>query len=325
MNQNQPQQNKQKLEQFAVREGFPVEKAEQFLVFFQGNDTPFVTTAGLDWLMEQKFDKGYTVRAIPPTLDELAALQAMYPTPCTIMRGEVWPNGYERPFVDYGTTSDINLRGFVKYNAYGIEMACRRATNRAKRLASGCGLTSADEIDKAQAEERAAPPGQTNQSHRPSGKDDAFKVFLDVCGKAKKLVGDEVYYQILGGEGFEKSNQVPPGDTDVQGRILATLREAFKEAQKGKGELPFDGVDKGNPTKGPVDKIKPTTRARLLLAIKTAQMDENTACVWISEHVRQPIASKIEEAVDGCTDAQARDMITELGKDIREEESLPNE
>ena len=128
------------------------------------------------------------------------------------------------------------------------------------------------------------------------------------------MVGDDTYYQVLGGEGFEKSNQVPPGDAAAQNHILATLREAFKEASKGKGDLPMDDVDKGNVTKGADDKLKPTTRARLILAIKTSQMGD-AAPAWISEHVKQPIAETMEKAVDGCTDAQARDMITELGAD----------
>ena len=62
------------------------------------------------------------------------------------MPGEVWVEGFERPFVDYGTTTPKNLKGFGRFSDYPLEMATRRATNRTMRLATATWMCSVDEI-----------------------------------------------------------------------------------------------------------------------------------------------------------------------------------
>ena len=64
--------------------------------------------------------------------------------PLVVMRGVVETE--KGMFIDYGTTSPKNLKGFIKFSDYPLEMACRRATNRAMRTATRAG-TSIDEID----------------------------------------------------------------------------------------------------------------------------------------------------------------------------------
>ena len=70
-----------------------------------------------------------------------------------VMRGEVWVEGFERPFVDYCTTTTKNLTRFVRFSDYPLEMATRRATNRAMRLATATGMCSVDEIKEPSGQE----------------------------------------------------------------------------------------------------------------------------------------------------------------------------
>ena len=88
-----------------------------------------------------------------PTKEEYALLRQMMglkdEEPLVVMRGEVWVDGLARPFVDYGTTTPKNLKGFVRFSDYPLEMATRRATNRAMRLATATGMCSVDELQVA--------------------------------------------------------------------------------------------------------------------------------------------------------------------------------
>ena len=88
--------------------------------------------------------------------------------PLVVMRGEVWVDGLARPFVDYGTTTPKNLKGFVRFSDYPLEMATRRATNRAMRLATATGMCSVDELqvtaDAAQTSESVEAVSSATQS-----------------------------------------------------------------------------------------------------------------------------------------------------------------
>ncbi|MFT5365443.1 MAG: hypothetical protein ACI8V2_000380 [Candidatus Latescibacterota bacterium] len=135
--------------QIAESEGFPVEKIDEFVAFI--NDEPYITSSGLQYKMLQTYKVGkFAVQAMMPSPEEYALLRRMMglkdEDPLVVMRGEVWVEGFERPFVDYGTTTPKNLRGFVRFTDYPLEMATRRATNRAMRLATATGLCSIDEI-----------------------------------------------------------------------------------------------------------------------------------------------------------------------------------
>ncbi len=138
--------------QIAESEGFPIGKIDEFVVFIQ-ND-PYITSAGLQYKMLQTYKAGkFAVQAVMPTKEEYALLRRMMglkdEEPLVVMRGEVWVDGLARPFVDYGTTTPKNLKGFVRFSDYPLEMATRRATNRAMRLATATGMCSVDELQVA--------------------------------------------------------------------------------------------------------------------------------------------------------------------------------
>ncbi|MCE2436083.1 MAG: hypothetical protein J4F29_24690 [Candidatus Latescibacteria bacterium] len=138
--------------QIAESEGFPIGKIDEFVVFIQ-ND-PYITSAGLQYKMLQTYKAGkFAVQAVMPTKEEYALLRRMMglkdEEPLVVMRGEVWVDGLAQPFVDYGTTTPKNLKGFVRFSDYPLEMATRRATNRAMRLATATGMCSVDELQVA--------------------------------------------------------------------------------------------------------------------------------------------------------------------------------
>ena len=131
---------------------------------FIQND-PYITSAGLQYKMLQTYKPGkFAVQAVMPSKEEYALLRRMMglkdEEPLVVMRGEVWVDGLARPFVDYGTTTPKNLKGFVRFSDYPLEMATRRATNRAMRLATATGMCSVDELQV------AADAAQTNGVQR---------------------------------------------------------------------------------------------------------------------------------------------------------------
>lgn len=140
----------------AESEGFPVEKVDEFVAFI--NDEPYITSSGLQYKMLQTYKAGkFAVQSVMPSQEEYALLRRMMglkdEEPLVVMRGEVWIEGFERPFIDYGTTTPKNLRGFVRFTDYPLEMATRRATNRAMRLATATGLCSIDEVKEPASEQ----------------------------------------------------------------------------------------------------------------------------------------------------------------------------
>lgn len=135
--------------QISESEGFPLEKIDEFVVFI--GDVPYITSSGLQYKMLQTYKAGkFAVQAVMPTQEEYALLRRMMglkdDDPLVVMRGEVWIDGFERPFIDYGTATPRNLKGFVRFSDYPLEMATRRATNRAMRLATATGMCSVDEV-----------------------------------------------------------------------------------------------------------------------------------------------------------------------------------
>ena len=52
---------------------------------------------------------------------------------------------------------------------------------------------------------------------------------LDRFEKAKEQLGEELYYEILGENGYEKSNQIPPKDIP---RLYYAMAKAFKQGKK---------------------------------------------------------------------------------------------
>lgn len=122
-----------------------------------GRETPFVTKGGLLWKAEQMFGRGgYAVKAVPVGDEEYLRLRAREAVPegqpCQIFRGEVWVAGFPEPFVDYGIAWKQNVLNSRLHNQL-LHLAATRATNRALRMATACGLASYEEM--ASVDERA--------------------------------------------------------------------------------------------------------------------------------------------------------------------------
>ena len=147
--------------QIAETEDFPIEKIDEFVAFIGGE--PYITSSGLQFKMLQQYKPGkFAVEALIPSQEEYALLRRMMglkeENPLVVMRGEVWIEGFDRPFVDYGTATPNNLKGFITFSDYPLEMATRRATNRAMRLATATGMCSVDEIPACPADLPAEHP-----------------------------------------------------------------------------------------------------------------------------------------------------------------------
>ena len=141
----------EELLKIAKAEGFPEDAVESFVVFI--GDAPYINAAGLQFKMQLQYGQGkFAVQSVMPTREEYALIRDMLglelDAPLCVMRGEVWIEGFERPFVDYGTGCPNNMKGFIKFSAYALEMTCRRATNRAMRLATHTQMCSIDEINQ---------------------------------------------------------------------------------------------------------------------------------------------------------------------------------
>jgi hypothetical protein len=150
----------------AESENFPIEKIDEFVAFI--GDEPYITSSGLQYKMLQTYKAGkFAVQALMPSQEEYVLLRRMMglkdDDPLVVMRGEVWIDGFERPFVDYGTATPKNLKGFIRFSDYPIEMATRRATNRAMRLATATGMCSVDEIKEPSGQEQNLEPAAATQ------------------------------------------------------------------------------------------------------------------------------------------------------------------
>ena len=178
--------------QIAESEGFPIGKIDEFVVFIQ-ND-PYITSAGLQYKMLQTYKAGkFAVQAVMPTKEEYALLRRMMglkdEEPLVVMRGEVWVDGLAQPFVDYGTTTPKNLKGFVRFSDYPLEMATRRATNRAMRLATATGMCSVDELQVAT--DAAQTNGDVEADHNGSSATQSQIDLIKNLGRSPRLTERE--------------------------------------------------------------------------------------------------------------------------------------
>ncbi len=178
--------------QIAESEGFPIGKIDEFVVFIQ-ND-PYITSAGLQYKMLQTYKAGkFAVQAVMPTKEEYALLRRMMglkdEEPLVVMRGEVWVDGLAQPFVDYGTTTPNNLKGFVRFSDYPLEMATRRATNRAMRLATATGMCSVDELQVAT--DAAQTNGDAEATHNGSSATQSQIDLIKNLGRSPRLTERE--------------------------------------------------------------------------------------------------------------------------------------
>lgn len=145
-NELQPITDTGKLKELAEQEAVSVNLAKQF--FMKGpNGEIFIRRAGLLYKTEKKFKQtGYSVRTEVPSEEEMKRLRMMLGIgegePCAIMKGVVTAGG--ETYTDYGTATSRNTNKTTV--SYLLEMACTRATNRAMRIATVCGFTSAEEV-----------------------------------------------------------------------------------------------------------------------------------------------------------------------------------
>lgn len=201
----------------AESEGFPLEKVDEFVAII--GDEPYITSSGLQFKMLQTYKAGkFAVQALIPSKEEYALLRGMMglkdEDPLVVMRGEVWVEGFERPFVDYGTATPKNLKGFVRFSDYPLEMATRRATNRAMRLATATGMCSVDEIKE--------PVGPERPSAQPGGSGSATQNQIDLLrnlGRSPLLAESErVRLEAQLQEGMDKRQA-----SELIGRLKANL------------------------------------------------------------------------------------------------------
>ena len=197
------QRDQHLLESTAKAEGFPEANAENYITLIQGR--PFVTTRGLHYKMRQTYGTSWFVKTVPPTPEEYALFRDMVgpSVPMVVMKGvaEVRSeDGTTHTFEDYGTTLLGNTKGMVGMQNYPIELACRRASNRAMRLATLTGMVSADELDGRQSDD-GRPPGTgvpqqkgTYPTHELASKNDV-RTYLEKLADAKKdgVLDDEEY------------------------------------------------------------------------------------------------------------------------------------
>ena len=125
------------------------EELRKYTLSIKGKE--YITSDGLKFLMEQRYGVGkFALQVHVPSQHEFSMFKEMLGGKMddgyVIMRGEVWIEGIERPFVDYGTAHRQNMRGMVNFDNYPIEMASRRALNRAMRLATNADMCSVDEL-----------------------------------------------------------------------------------------------------------------------------------------------------------------------------------
>ena len=226
------QRDRDALTRIAQAEGFPTENAENYVAMLQGK--PFVTTAGLQFKMEQKYTGGWAVKAVLPTPEEYALFREMVDTTdaMVVMKGivEVVINGEVRTFQDYGTAHAGNMKGFVTMATYPIEMACRRATNRAMRLATQTGMASVDELDGSQTPQGAhKPPSRA----RSQGKAETYPA--KDC--ASKSALDDYRHKLLQAykEGVLNDEEYAGGKAladDPRGVLKAVLDKAMSRLKK---------------------------------------------------------------------------------------------
>ena len=177
------------LQKVAKAEGFPTENIDAYVVMLQGK--PFITSAGLHHKLKQRFGEAWYVRAEIASAEEHDLIRDSTGIEhIVVCRGvvEVKVDGETHTYEDFGTAHAGNMKGFVTMATYPLEMASRRATNRAMRLAVQTGMTSVDEMDARQdmsqntAQRTPGAQGTRTQHNRPGThpeKDRASKTAID--------------------------------------------------------------------------------------------------------------------------------------------------
>lgn len=62
-----------------------------------------------------------------------------------------------------------------------------------------------------------------------NGADTGYKGFLERCAKAKTVLGEEAYYQVIGGFELGHANEMPAHDEESQSNLIKALRAAAKK------------------------------------------------------------------------------------------------
>ena len=186
----------------------------------------YITSDGLKFLMEQRYGVGkFCLQVHVPSGHEMSMFKGMLGGKVddgyVIMRGEVWVVGIERPFVDYGTAHRQNMRGMVNFDNYPIEMASRRALNRAMRLATNADMCSVDEL-----------PDRTG--------DGTYEDYSPINGRGEHGYGEHGYGNNGNGNGNGNSNGYPPpSQMPSSNAISPELKQMFVDRAD---QLVADGV-----------------------------------------------------------------------------------
>lgn len=194
----------------------------------------YAKTEELQKLLFEKYgDKGVSVKACIPTAAEYQLIRMMVGIkdgePLVVARGEVWVEGQKEPFVDYGTTTPKNLTGYIKFDKYALEMASRRATNRAMRLATGTELDTVDEDD---VKEDPNLKGGEKQGQQPPPLEEgevSRGEYMEACNKAKGKLGNDLYFKTLKRLGFVDATAVAD-DPKMHKYVLDSLRDAYLDS-----------------------------------------------------------------------------------------------
>jgi len=235
--------------QIAESEGFPLNRIDELVAFI--SDVPYITGAGLQFKMLATYKAGkFAVQAIMPTAEEYALVRRMMglkdEDPLVIMRGEVWVQGFERPFIDYGTASPKNLKGFVRFSDYPLEMATRRATNRAMRLATATGMCSVDELPDSAGNPHDAGKGEP----ATQGQKDLLANFC-----RSHLITEEERATIHA--------QLPDMDRRTASATIDRMKATLEGRRNGSGQKPENTPDAQNQAQdGQTDGTHPDTPAQ---------------------------------------------------------------
>jgi len=144
-----------------------------------------------------------------------------------LFKSIVYKKGCSHSFIEWGEADKSNVKLYNADFKAIADMAKTRAVNRALRNAYDIAFTSLEEMGYAQEqvvdvtgeviEEKDSP----YKDNRPNG----YKQRLEKAEMAKKTIGEEKYYDILGSIGYEHANEIK--DYKTFDNFLEMCRKAY--------------------------------------------------------------------------------------------------
>ena len=207
-----------RVREISKQSGLPVEKVGLGVILLGGE--PYFTSAGMEILMDQKYQPGrWGVEMHFPGMEEYKVIRwmagaqeqgAMAYVKCRLERiglADIW---------EHATVTKKNAPMLGDRNP--IELATTRAQNRAMRKALGHGFSPFPVWDGDPGEERSNSKPFIPQTGSPQAG------FLKAMQELKKQVGEESYYGVLTAHGFEKSNEHSlMNDVEMMEQVVATI------------------------------------------------------------------------------------------------------